>query len=454
MNNRGSAIVIPIILIAGLIAGAFLIYYLVIGPSTETGSNDSASQPTGSANANTNVVKNTNAAAPSTNGNENTNVAIVPEGYSAPVGPFDLNGTSTFAVAYRLGTDRLVTRLAKIVATTGSVAAETQLNAGDIPTELGDQAANVSPSRVAFGADGDSVVFLSGSYSGPLYVGLYRTSFSTPTKIERIIQYDNKNLFRGDIPTIQNFVYHASSNQVAFLIAGNEGKQNNYLKVIKLADKSVVDIATFTTQPELVGFVSDGTAIQVFRKDDTQASDTPVGKAYLENYRVTDGQRARSTLIYDEAKLTPPTNLYTGSAAVSPNVNVFAYNAYSGESRIYFRNIGTGKITTAQVKNPYGSNYAWSSDSGKVFFGSSSGGVVYDLGIGVLATLEKGQNGFLWEPSDLLIFSKQDGKLYSYNLQTKKEVAMPSDIAQFYGDGEGYGYGGGTGILGKAWVSR
>lgn len=452
MKNKGVAATPIIAIVFAILALGLASYLLVLTTKKETTvtfANYAISTNTPvNANGNTNVA--------TTNANANANVnASEREGYSAPTGPFTLTNATTFAVPYRLANDRLITRLAKVNAATGKVVAEAQLNASDIPIGLGRDVTATSPSRAAIGADGDSVVLLSSSQSGPLYVGLYRTSFATPTKIERVFQYDSKNLFRGDVPTIRNFVFHAASNQVAFLIVGNEGKENNFLKVVNLADKTVKDVATFTTQPELVGFVSDGAAVQVFRKDDTQASEKPVGKGYLENIRVADGKVAKSTLVYDEAKLTPPVNVYQTSDGISPNLAVFAYNAYAeNKSRMFFRNVSTGRLTTAAVEQAYGGTVSWSADSGKIFFNTNKGGVIYDLAQGVLATLEKGQSGFLWEPSALLVFSKQDGKLYSYNLKTKKEMAMPEDIAQYYGDGEyGYGYGA-SGIIGKGWVNR
>lgn len=392
---------------------------------------------------NTNTTVNVNS------GVTNTNASARPS-YDAPTGPFTISNSTTFAMASRQSTDRLVTRVRKVNAETGDQIIDDQIRSTDIPTGLTGQIA-AAPSKVKFGNDGESIVFLSSNlYSGTPYTGLYRTSFSAQNKIETIVQYDPTNLFNGDVPAINDVAFDAERNRVVFMIGGSEGKENTYLMLVNLADKKVKQVKLLSTVPQFVGFIADGSAFQVFRRDDDNLGNAPKGKGYLENINLANGHVDKSILIYNEAIFDPKLQVYQQQEGISPNARAFAFSSYlNDQNQIFLWNVATKELTSpTELSNIYANGYIWSPDSGKLYFQANDHGTIFDLAKGVIATISKGSQGVSWWPGAVPVIRYQNGDISSYDLTTKKSTTL------LEGNGNSDGYGGGDGLLGWGWVNR
>lgn len=400
------------------------------------------------ANTSTETTENTNVAinVNSNTTNTNTSASIA---HSAPTGPFTISNSTNFAMASRQATDRLVTRIRKVNAETGDQIIEAQISSTDIPTGLTGQIA-AAPSKVQFGHDGESIVFLSSNlYSGTPYSGLYRTSFSAQNEVEKIVQYDPTNLFNGDVPAINDMAFDAERNRVVFMIGGSEGKENTYLMLVNLADKTVKQVKVLSTVPQFVGFIADGTAFQVFRRDDDNQDNNPKGKGYLENINLTNGRVDKSILIYNEAAFDPKLQVYQQQEGVSPNARVFAFSSYlNDQNQTFFWNIATKELTSpTELSNIYANGYIWSPDSGKLYFQANQNGTIFDLAKGIVATISKGSQGVSWWPGAVPVIRNQAGDILSYDLSTKKTTKLLEG-------GGGNEYYGGDSLLGWGWVNR
>lgn len=394
-----------------------------------------------------NATVNSSAAVDTNTSNTNT-TASADSTYPAPTGPFTIVNSATLAVASRQPTDRLVTRLNKVNVATGASLIEAQIRSTDIPTGLTGQIAG-SPSRIQFGADGESIIFLSSNlYSGTPYTGIYRTGLTTQNTIEKIVQYDPTNLFNGDVPSINDVAFDAERNRAVFMIGGSEGKENTYLMLVNLTDKKVKQVKVWSTVPQFVGFIGDGTAFQVFRRDDDNLGNDPKGKGYLENIDLVTGKVTKSILIYNEATFDPKLQVYQQQEGVSPNAKVFAFSSYQGNyNQTYFWNIATKELTTpSELLNMYASGMIWSPDSGKLYFQTNDHGTIFDLAKGIVATIPKGSQGITWWPGVLPVIRNQQGTLLSYDLDTKKTTTLIENISS-----NEYG---GDSVLGWGWVNR
>ncbi len=438
--------IIPIIvMVIAVAAFSSLAYVAVTSHRSDITTTNTVNTKLANVSVNTNSAVNTNTS--TTNANTNTGSTAL---YDAPTGPFTIDKSQNFAFAARQSTDRLVTRVYKTDAVSGDSIITAQIRSTDIPLGLSGQLAT-SPTNFQFGQDGDSIVFLSSNtYNGTPYSGIYRTSFTSENKIEKIVQYDPTNLFNGDVPLINDVAFDAPHNRAVFLIGGTEGKENTYLMMVDLATKKVQQVNVWSTLPQFVGFVSDGTAFQIFRRDDDNTDNAPKGKGYLENVNLATGKITKSTLIYNEAAFSPKLQVYEQQAGISPNARVFAFSSYDNSAnQTYFWNIATKELTTpSELLNSYASGFIWSPDSGKVYFQNNGNGSIFDLAKGVVATIPKGSQGVSWWPGAVPIVRNQKGDILSYNVETKKSTTL------LEGSGGSEGYGGGDSLLGWNWVNR
>lgn len=431
-SRFGNALPIAIMALSVIAVGAFT-YLSFLSQEEEADKNKNKTNVvvnTTNTSANTNTSTNVN-------GNSNTNSSNEVT-YDPAVGPFSVTNAKLIAVSYRLPTDKIVTRLAKIDVTTGKKIKEAVLRTTDIPV-ASKQATPTSPTNIRFGKDGDSILFVSSnSYSGLPFTGLYRTSLSTPDKIETVVEYNPENLYEGDVPTISSVAFDAERNQAVFLIQGSAGQKNTYVIHVDLNTKETKKLITLDYIPEFVGFVADGSAFQIFHVDDVDGGRFTKGKGYFENISVETGSIVKKTLVYDESAMTPKLEVYGSQAHASPNLRLFALSAYyNNESHSYFWDTTTKKLTSPTgFQNAYSYGYAWSADSGKVYFQSGNEGVLYDLAKGVIATVPKAGAGLAWEPGVQPVFLEGSG-ISTYNVTTKKKVSLLDNIG--YNDYGGYG---------------
>lgn len=464
-NTRGFAYLPAIFIVIALMAAVGVGYVLIKQPFAETKNTNSVTNTTPS---NVNTVVNSNTNTTNTNAtNINTNTATVTPTalYDAPTGPFTTSGAKVVAFAYAKSTDKLVSRLAKVNAATGKTIETAQLSTIDLQKILNLPIVPNRPSFFRFGSDGDSVLFSLGGSSPFPFIGIYRTSFSQPTKIETIVQYDKDHLFNGDIPTISDLLYNAETNTAVFVIPGDQsGERNHRVEVLNLADKTVRDLATYPTLPQLVGFPSNGTLLEVLYSDkphNLNGKQQQVKWSY-DQIRVVDGSVASTKLLVDEATLpdavgTPYISLTPDSIAPNNQLVVFTYRQKTnGYGAISFRNIVTGEVTSHVISGfNSGSPYSWSPDSGKILvsvYNKEPFGSVFDLAKGVTASVSGYGQGMLWYPADLIIFSTNSNTLASYNPVTKKRLSIFNESIN---DNGGYyeGYGGAS-FSGLRWVNR
>ncbi|MBI4426783.1 MAG: hypothetical protein HY567_04355 [Candidatus Kerfeldbacteria bacterium] len=452
--HRGMTLVPVLVIIAGL-AAFFAASYFVVYSSRSSTRTVRTTNVTSAVDLNQNVN-----VAVVTNANENANVtvALEPAGYDAPEAPFTVADSKTLAVAFRRSTDKLVTRLAKVNAATGKTITTVELSTTQIQQSLGLTELPPAPSQFQFGRDGDSIVFLMSSATGTNpFIGIYRTSLATPTTVETVVQYDRNNLFNNDLPTISEILFNAPTNQVAFVIRGESGVNNNYVKIVNLKDKTVRDLKSYTTAPRLVGFPGNGSSLEVLYTDDEQYRDPPKGKWSYDQIRLSDGKVAATKLLLDEGSLSPPRDVYPSPDSISPNNTLFVFSSYSQEKRqsvLVVHNVQTGKLNEKSIDKFYGDNpSAWSPDSGKLLVRTGDGGVIYDLAKGAVDTIKEFSYAVLWYPGSLIIYANNQGDLYSYSPSVKKAVELEGISGiQGYG-GDGYG-GPGGGRLGINWVNR
>lgn len=414
--------------------------------------------PTNTVVVNTSVntnITNTNSTGSnvnSTNNNTNTSSAA----YTSPDGPFDIGANALLAVSYRKNSDRLISRLAKINPTTGKAVATTTLKLSDIQSEADLPALPYSPTFIDFGRDGDSIVFLasSSSQSDP-YVGIFRTSFSNPSQIETVLKYDRHHLFNDDIPSISSMRFSAQENTVAFVISGDNGQMNNFVKSVDLADGTVHDLKTYPTAPTIVSFPRDGERLEVLWTTNTTYTQTPKDKWYYDILDLPSGQLVTSKLLVDEANSSVQQQLNLVPDSISPNnlaVAVGIYDREQSQSVLLTRSLSTGKYVKVSIENFYGSNVLWSNDSGQVVLQAGSKEMIYDLAKGPQDTISGMSSQILWYPGRFIIFSDPNGHLYSYNPTTKKNTELAKDLSiQAYGGG---GYGGDGSSFSLNWVNR
>lgn len=385
---------------------------------------------------NTNQATNTNINA-ATNSNTNTSVPVVR--YDAPVGPFSVTNSSTLAVAYKRSTDRLITRLAKVNAATGKIAASASINAADLQKTLG----FIEPptiSAIDFGRDGDTFVMkIDGKIAGSPTTGLYRASIGDPAKVETIVQYDTTHLYNHDIPNIASFRYNAEENEVAFVVSGDQGTENNDVNLILLGDigRTVRTLKQYVMTPTLVGFPNAGQKLQVLYLDkyeNNYAKSTR--KWYYDQIDIQSGEVTLTKLVVDESKFDPARQLYLSGDNISPNNAVVAFSHYvDNENVLAFRNLATGEVTDKNLSNYWINRYLWSPDSGKILLNKNDSATIFDLEKGDVGTISKLSGLVLWYPGSYIVYSGSDNTLYSYNPTTKKSVTI-NDIKLYYDCGE------------------
>jgi|GEM_PF-4468397 len=468
-NTRGVAY-LPAILIVVAMVAAFGVGYVLIKQPFAVTKNTNVTVNTATSNVNT--IVNSNTSTTNTNAtNTNTSTATPTALYDAPVGPFTTSSAKVVAFSYSKSSDQLVTRLAKVNAATGKTVQTAQLSTIDLQTTLSLPVVPNRPSFFRYGSDGDSVLFVMSGSSPYPFVGIYRTSFSTPKKVETILQYDKDHLFNGDIPSIADLLYNAETNTAAFVIPGDQsGEKNQLLKSVTLADKQVHDLGAYVTQPQLVGFPSNGTMLEVLYSDKNhyQGGQQQKVKWFYDQIRLSDGAISATKLLVDEASLpdateTPYISLTPDSISPNNQLVAFAYNrktsTYASAYALAFRNVLTGEVTPNVVSGfQSGGSYPWAPDNGKILLRTYStkdqktSGVIFDLAKGSVASISDFGQGQLWYPADLIVFTTSTNTLASYNVTTKKRLSIFSETPMsWYGEG----YGGSTAnSSGIRWVNR
>lgn len=470
-NPRGVAYFPAIFIVIAIVAAVGVGYVLIKQPFTEE--TDTTTTTNVGVNENTNTPLNSNA---NTNAPTNTNTAALPEvteHYAAPVGPFTTTSAKVVAFSYAKSSDQLVTRLAKVNAATGKIVETAQLSTIDLQTTLDLPVVPNRPSFFRFGSDGDSVLFVMSGSSPYPFTGLYRTSFSTPKKVETILQYDKDHLLNGDIPSITDVLYNAETNTAAFVIPGDQsGERNQMLKSVTFADKQIHDLGSYSIQPQLVGFPANGTLLEVLYSDKQhyQNGQQQKVKWFYDQIRLSDGTVTVTKLLIDEASITdaegtPYVSLMPDS--ISPNNQLVAFNynrktsEYASANTLAFRNVVTGEITPNTVAGfQGGGSFPWSPDNGKMLLRTYSRkeqktfGTIFDLAKGSVVDITDFGQGLLWYPADLIVFTTSSNTLASYNPTTKKRLSIFSEAVP--GNYGGYGeYGGSAGNLGGIrWVNR
>ncbi len=437
--RRGSTSLIPVLATFFSVAAFVLVMWFALPKHDATVKE----------NANTTVISNTNLAntSPAETSNENTNLAeeIAPS-YNSPTGPFTVSTAKILATAFRRSNDQLVTHLLKVDVTTGNTSTEASLRTPDIQAAAGLPALPNSPNLVRFGTDGDSIVFVA-NVSNPPAVGIYRTSFSDSTKIETLVQYDQNNLYNDDIPTISDLRFHAETNTVAFVIAGQADTDNNDLMVMNALDKHVRKLTSYPNAPALVGFPGNGAQVEVLWQDVQKNSDSPIGKWQMDQIRLSDDQVVKTTLVIDEGAVGQ--DVYLTGDNISPNNNLVGTSVYAKDQRktsLWFRNLADGQVTALFPDGYYGGNFIWAPDSGKIVYQTNSTGILFDLAKAKVGEIKNFGSGVLWYPGPYLIYSDTSGDFYSYSISSGKSVKL-ADLNPSYGYGSG-------GLLGKDWVNR
>lgn len=422
--------------------------------SSSNNSNESAIIPT-NVDANGNTESNTN---------QDQNPTSI---YDAPEGPFTTNTSTTVAFAYSKSTDRLVSRVAKIDASTGESITTAQFNTIDIQENLKLAQTPSRPSLFRFGADGDSILFLLSGTSPSPFTGLYRSSFLTPEKIETIVQYDPVNLFNGDIPSITDFFFNAQTNQVVFVIRGDSTEErNHYVKTVNLQDKIVRDLGAYRTTPQLVGFPNQGEHVEILYADKVQYKGNKNQNVtwYYDIIRIADAQVLTSKKLVDEAKINQTTGepdimLTPDSIAPNNQVSGFRHTRMNNGNREYifaFYNITTGPLPEIVVPRNPGNHFVWSPNSGKILYtryeDSTTKGIILDLAKGEVDTINDVGEVLLWYPSEMIVYMTRTNTLASYNPTTKKQQEIFSEVLM---PSNGYDYYGGASITsGIRWVNR
>lgn len=446
--------ILPIAVMAFAIVAFLLLVDLSISrKKTKVSGNINASTNTSiSVNANENVAGDTNVAV---NVNSTTNTSTSSSPLEQAVGPYTLGSKPILSVAY-YDADASANTLVKVDAENGKILEQATLDLKK-STVVGVAGEPLDGTNIIqFGSDGDSIVFESANFPGMggedhPYNGLYRTSFSHPKVIEKIIQYDDAHLLDGDVAVIESFLYNAESGQVAY-VTSDTSDPNLNKRTVRITDLkgSTRVLKEYQEGVSVVGFTNHGQNLNVFKTVYPTGTNHNKGQSRMDSLSTVDGRLINSILVYDDSEGGSLGTIDNFPNALAPNLkNYVFWDDVFRTPAVIFRNLQTKKYTS--YKNLGGSHNVfinWSNDSGKVFLltkvvsttpqtgyttiqiGSENryekySGKIFDLARGVIDSVDEAIYQFLWSPGPDIIFQKNDKAVFSYNPATKTTIELP-----------------------------
>ncbi len=447
------ASILPIALMAFAIVGFLFVLSYAITKDQKWPWSVKSTTTTASTNTITNTEENVNTET-NTNTTSNTNTSI--DQLEMPIGPFTVGSQPILNVAY-YDTGASVNTLIKLNSETGKILKQASLNLKSSTAVHATGVQLEGTATIQFGSDGDSIVFSSSNMEGiggtsHPYSGIYRTSFSHPEIIQKIVQYDGNRLLSGQVAFIESFLYNAESGQVAYITADTTDPDRPVRSVhmVDLNGTSKI-IKEYQDSLTLVGFTDHGQKLNVEVTVIPNGTNNNKGRSVMDTLTTTNGNLLKTLTVYDDTEGGADGTIDFSTNALAPNLkNYVFWDDTFGPPRLMFRNLSTKKYVgyenLDQVNNVF---IPWSADSGKVFLltkvisltpkdgytkidlgGVSSRyekytGKIFDLAKGVIGGVDGAIYPFIWSPGPDIIFQKINQGIYSYNPQTRAEIELP-----------------------------